>query len=90
MEGVLQEKQRDGVVSRVLTRDRAERRKALKRLSFRMPLRPVLKFIYMYVFKLGFLDGGAGLTYCVLQSIYEYMIVLKMKELRRREQGLPV
>jgi hypothetical protein len=28
------------------------------------------------------LDGAAGITYATLQSIYEYMIVLKTKELR--------
>ncbi|MBY0248306.1 MAG: glycosyltransferase family 2 protein [Nitrospiraceae bacterium] len=74
----------------VLSRDPAVRRKALKALSFRMPLRPLLKFLYLYIVNRGFLDGRAGLTYCVLQSIYEYMIVIKMQELQRRENGLPI
>jgi glycosyltransferase involved in cell wall biosynthesis len=71
-------------------RDASLRRKALKNLSFRMPFRPAIKFIYLYVFGRGFLDGRAGFTYCILQSIYEYMIVLKMKELHRKERGLEV
>jgi hypothetical protein len=29
------------------------------------------------------LDGAAGLTYATLQSMYEYMIVIKTKELMR-------
>jgi len=70
--------------------DPARRRIALKHLSFRMPARPLAKFIYMYVIKRGFIDGSAGLTYCTLQSVYEYMICCKVKELRRREKGLPV
>jgi glycosyltransferase involved in cell wall biosynthesis len=70
--------------------DRFERRRALKELSFRLPLRPLVKFLYMYVLKLGFLDGRAGYTYCKLQAMYEYMIVVKMRELARRERGLPV
>ena len=70
--------------------DRFERRRALKELSFRMPLRPLVKFLYMYVLKLGFLDGRAGYTYCKLQAMYEYMIVVKMRELARKERGLPV
>jgi glycosyltransferase involved in cell wall biosynthesis len=70
--------------------DRFERRRALKELSFRLPLRPLVKFLYMYVLKRGFLDGRAGYTYCKLQSMYEYMIVVKMRELERRERGLPV
>ena len=82
----------DGVrpgVSDLLSRDRFRRRKALKDLSFRIPLRPVVKFLWMYVLKLGFLDGRAGFTYCRLQAIYEYMIVVKMQELARIQRGLP-
>jgi len=62
----------------VLTR----RRRALKDLSVRLPFRPLLRFFYLYILRRGFLDGRVGLTYCLLISIYEYMIVLKMKELR--------
>jgi glycosyltransferase involved in cell wall biosynthesis len=69
--------------------DSITRRMELKNISFRLPGRPVLKFLYMYFFKLGVLDGGPGLTYCVLQAIYEYQIVLKVRELRRIERGLP-
>jgi hypothetical protein len=29
------------------------------------------------------LDGMAGLTYATLQAFYEYLIVLKTKEIRR-------
>ena len=82
----------DGVrpgVSGLLSRDRFRRRKALKDLSFRIPLRPAVKFLWMYVLKLGFLDGRAGFTYCRLQAIYEYMIVVKMQELARIQRGLP-
>ena len=68
--------------------DSITRRMELKNISFRMPGRPLLKFLYMYFLKLGILDGGPGLTYCVLQAIYEYQIVLKVKELRRIERGL--
>jgi hypothetical protein len=46
-----------------------------------MPARPLLKFMLLYVAKRGFLDGRAGFTYAVLQSIYEYMIVLKARKL---------
>jgi glycosyltransferase involved in cell wall biosynthesis len=60
-------------------------RKALKELSFRLPFRPALRFVYMYFLQLGFLDGWAGFHYCCLLSIYEYMIVLKMEEIRRKK-----
>jgi glycosyltransferase involved in cell wall biosynthesis len=74
----------------LFTPDPAARRRALKELSFRMPFRPWLRFFYMYVLRLGFMDGWAGFTYCRLLTIYEDMIVLKMREIQRRRQGLPV
>lgn len=79
-----------GAQPSIWSSDQALRRKALKNLSFRLPFRPLLKFIYLYVLKRGFLDGAAGITYCCLQAIYEYMIVVKMRELERQSKGLPV
>ena len=73
----------------LLSSDRNTRRLELKNISFRLPGRPFLKFLYMYLAQLGFLDGRPGLTYCTLQAIYEYQIVLKVRELRRVERGLP-
>ena len=58
------------------------RRRAVKDISVRLPFRPLLRFFYLYILRCGFLDCKVGLTYCLLISIYEYMIVLKMKELR--------
>ena len=69
-------------------KDSVRRRRALKDISFRLPFRPLLRFLYMYFFRLGILDGAAGYTYCRLISMYEYLIVLKMAEIRRREEGL--
>jgi glycosyltransferase involved in cell wall biosynthesis len=63
--------------------DRNTRRLELKNISFRMPMRPMLKFLYMYLLGRGFLDGRAGWTYCRLQAMYEYMIVLKVREINR-------
>lgn len=70
--------------------DPVRRRRAMKELSFRLPMRPTLRFLYMYALRGGFLDGSPGYHYCRMISYYEYMIVLKMKEQRRREKGLPI
>ncbi|MFK8185300.1 MAG: glycosyltransferase family 2 protein [Phormidesmis sp.] len=59
-----------------------ERRRALKDLSLRIPGRPVVRFLYMYFILGGILDGRAGFTWCVLQSFYEYLILLKVWEIR--------
>jgi glycosyltransferase involved in cell wall biosynthesis len=59
------------------------RRRHQKALFYRLPARPLLKWCYMIVVRGAWLDGPAGVTYATLQSIYEYLIVLKTKELRR-------
>ncbi len=66
------------------------RRRALKELSFRLPFRPTLHFCYRYFLRRGFLDGRPGLTFCRMMAIYEYMMVVKMEEIRRRDRGLPI
>ena len=58
------------------------RRLALKELSFRMPCRSFLRFVYMYFVRLGFLDGIPGYHYCKLLAIYEYLIAMKVRELQ--------
>ena len=59
-----------------------ERRRFLKQLAYRyLPGRPLFKFIWMYIFQLGFLDGAIGFRYCLLHAFYEYQVSLKLKEL---------
>jgi glycosyltransferase involved in cell wall biosynthesis len=70
----------------VFGKTEVDRRHALKDLSQRLPLRPLIRFLFMYVWLKGFLDGRAGFAWCTLQAFYEYMIVLKAWEM----QHLPV
>lgn len=74
----------------VWSKDPNERRRVLKDIFFRLPARPLIKFIYYYGWRRGFLDGKAGFTFATLQAIYEYMIACKGAELERRRRGLPV
>lgn len=60
-----------------------ERRRALKDLSLRLPFRPIVRFCYMYLLLGGCLDGKAGLTWCILQAFYEYLILLKVWEMQQ-------
>ncbi len=69
------------VVKAFFEKDFHEKRYHQKELFYRLPLRPVIKFLILYLGKRGFLDGQAGLTYAALQSIYEYFIVLKSREI---------
>ena len=59
------------------------RRLHQKAIFYRLPGRPLLKWLYMVLLRGAILDGSAGLTYATLQAFYEYLIVLKTKELRR-------
>ena len=59
------------------------RRRWLKNLSRNLPMRPVLRFLYSYIWQRGFLDGKPGLVFCRLLSIYEYLSVAKYYEMRR-------
>jgi len=65
-------------------RDKHKKRQALRQLSFRFPLRPLLRFTYNYIFKGGFLEGRAGFIYCSLYFIYEVMIQVKISERKMR------
>ncbi|MEB3884611.1 glycosyltransferase family 2 protein [Lyngbya sp. CCY1209] len=60
-----------------------ERRRALKDLSLRLPFRPLIRFLYMYFILGGIWDGHAGFAWCTLQAFYEYLIVLKVRELQK-------
>lgn len=70
--------------------DPTERRRVLKQLGYRLPLRPVLVFLYLYIIRLGFLDGRAGLAFSRMRASYELLIDLKVLEAERRRSGAPV
>ena len=59
------------------------RRRVLKQIVYRLPLRPMIWFLYLYVFRLGFLDGRAGLAFSRMRASYEMMIDLKVIEIGR-------
>jgi glycosyltransferase involved in cell wall biosynthesis len=92
MEAIEAEKVRDQrtTAGSLWSRDPNERRRAIKDVFYQMPARPLIKFLYFYGWRRGFLDGRAGLTYATLQAVYEYMISCKGAELERRRRGLPV
>ena len=74
-------------VSDLFSGDKAVQRRALKTMAYRLPGRPLLIFCYLYFFRLGLLDGMPGLRYSIMRSIYEYMIDLKVHELRYIERN---
>jgi len=65
----------------LFSKDFSHRRYHQKGLFYKIPGRPLIKWIYIVFWRRAFLDGKAGVTYAALQSIYEYFIVVKTREL---------
>jgi glycosyltransferase involved in cell wall biosynthesis len=59
------------------------RRRKLKQLSQRLPFRPLLRFLYIYLWQKGFLDGREGYYFARLHAVYEFLSVAKTYELTR-------
>ena len=67
-----------------------ERRIAQKALFYKLPGRPLVKWVYMVLIRGAVLDGRAGLTYATLQAFYEYLIETKRTELLRQRNKEPL
>jgi len=60
-----------------------ERRRWIKHKIWpKLPARWFFRWLYMYIFKLGILDGLTGWHFCMFLAAYEHQIGLKLKELR--------
>ena len=57
------------------------RRRKLKEFSQHLPFRPLLRFLYIYVWQKGFLDGREGYYFARLHAFYEFLSVAKTYEL---------
>jgi glycosyltransferase involved in cell wall biosynthesis len=55
----------------------------LKALSHKLPFRPTLRFLYVYLFQKGFLDGVEGYYFARLHGFYEFLCVAKTVELKQ-------
>ena len=49
-------------------------------------LRLPYEFLVRYLFKLGFLDGGPGLTYALLSSYYSWLKFIKLRDFEGKKQ----
>ena len=74
----------------IFSKDPAIKRRAIKAIGYRLPGRPFLMFVVLYFLRGGFLDGRAGLVFCLLRSFYEFMIDCKTYEIKRRNLSLPL
>ena len=63
-----------------------DRRRKLKTLSRQLPFRPLLRFLYVYVWQKGFLDGAEGYYFARLHGFYEFLSVAKTRELLKARE----
>lgn len=68
------------------SRDPVIRRRCLKRLAARTPFRPLFRFLYIYVWRRGFLDGRPGFVFAMLRVGHEIRIAAQLTELDRRSK----
>jgi glycosyltransferase involved in cell wall biosynthesis len=76
------ERKLSGSETRISSRAVGRRRK-LKQFSQRLPFRPLLRFLYIYIWQKGFLDGREGYYFARLHAVYEFLSVAKTYELTR-------
>lgn len=82
-----EERRKKVFVRGLWSRNPIMRRQTMKQIAYRLPARPLLTFGYLYFARGGFLDGRAGLRYCILRAMYEYMIDLKVQERKWNESA---
>jgi len=48
-------------------------KRRLKKIAWHLPMRPLVRFVYAYFLRLGFLDGKPGLVFCGLLAFYDFL-----------------
>ncbi len=66
-----------------LQKSRVSLRRSLKQLSHRLPFRGLLRFLFVYVWQRGFLDGREGFYFARLHGFYEFLSAAKTYELKK-------
>ena len=64
-------------------------KRRLKKIYLRLPLRPLVRFVYAYVIRLGVLDGRPGLVFCTLLAFYDFLAWAKVYERRVAARAAP-
>lgn len=67
-----------------LAHQHVDLKRSLKTLAKRLPFRPQLRFLYIYVWQKGFLDGREGYYFARLHAMYESLSVAKTYEYRKK------
>ena len=74
-------------LQKLLAGPQLARRRALKRLSYHLPARPLLRLFYQYFLRGGFLDGAGAWRYCLLLARYERIATAEIRRQRTADRG---
>jgi glycosyltransferase involved in cell wall biosynthesis len=66
---------------------RVAQRRRLKQFAQRLPFRPLLRFLYVYIWQRGFLDGREGYYFARMHGFYEFLSVAKTYELKKQRRS---
>lgn len=79
-----------GDYGHLLSRNPLARKRWIKtRLWPRLPAKPLLYFVWAYIFRLGFLDGMHGLRFLGMHAMYKHFDELKLWEMATYKDGAP-
>ncbi|PTX45343.1 glycosyltransferase involved in cell wall biosynthesis [Christiangramia gaetbulicola] len=70
----------------IFNKHSSTRNPALKSWLIKVPGWPLLRFLHAYFFNLGFLEGSPGFIYCTNMAYHEFLISIKMRELKRKKR----
>ena len=74
----------EGELRAGVAHEQVELKRALKKFARRLPFRPLLRFLYIYVWQKGFLDGREGYYFARLHAFYEFLSIAKTEQLRKK------
>lgn len=77
----------EGEMGKNLAHKHVDLKRRLKRFTQRLPFRPLLRFLYVYIWQKGFLDGRDGYYFARLHAVYEFLSVAKTFELKQRSNA---
>lgn len=77
----------EALIPQLFSSNAMQRRRVLKQLAMRVPMRPLLRFLHVLLVNRGILDGRAGWEYARMMRVFQEMIDLSLIEARNKETG---
>ncbi|WP_316786295.1 glycosyltransferase family 2 protein [Pedobacter frigiditerrae] len=71
----------------VFSKNTSVRNPALKSWLSHLPGWPLLRFTQAYILSFGFMEGKPGFIYCVNMAYYEFLIQIKMREIKLKNKS---